>query len=147
MIIVADTPVMHAAMLAFMRNHGLNPHDSEDLRMIGRVEHGQLIGVVAYNGFCGRVCQMHVAGDGNFVSREFLRAAFHYPFVQLELTAVMGVVAANNKRAIRFDGHVGFREVYRVQSGWADGVDLMLLELKREDCKYIETDHELAKAA
>lgn len=147
MLLIADTDLSRRAMLNFLRMRGVQLHASEDLQLIGRIEDKRLIAVVGFNGFCGGLCQMHMAGDGNWITREYLRVAFGYPFTQLKLAAVMGVVGADNERALKLDQHLGFREVHRVKDGWGNGIDLVLLEMKREDCKYIGKDHELARAA
>lgn len=139
MLVVAKTDAEKWAMYGFLVAHGVKLHRSEDFQAIGRLSPNTrgLIGVVAYNGFCGNVCSMHIAGDGNWVSREFIRAAFEYPFVQLKLAAIVAPVAATNNKALRFDKHFGFREVHRVQDGWENGVDLVLLEMKREECRWL----------
>jgi RimJ/RimL family protein N-acetyltransferase len=150
MLIVADSDVTKWAMFNFLCEHGVRLSRSEDFQAIGRLSENtrELIGVVAYNGFCGRVCSMHMAGIGNWISREYIRAAFAYPFKQLELAAVISPVAANNSRALRLDTHFGFREVHRVTDGWERGVDLVLLELKREHCRHLgEKQNETALAA
>lgn len=136
-------------MWEFLNEHGVRLHKSEDFQAIGRVGvGGDLIGVVAYNGFCGRVCSMHMAGVGNWVSREFILAAFSYPFKQLDMLAVISPIAESNHRALRFDKHFGFREVHRVPDGYEEGVDLIFLEMRKEDCRYLdEVKRELAEAA
>lgn len=146
MIVTSDTDANKHAMWQFLYDRGVRLHRSEDFQAIGRVSPAteQLIGVVAYNGFCGNVCQMHIAGDGNWVSREFIRAAFDYPFRQLGLAAVLGALPADNHKAMKFDTHFGMREVHRITNGWANGVDLVLVQMNREDCKWLrEGDHVL----
>ena len=139
MIVVAATGNDKIAMHRFLAEHGVRLNRSEDFQAIGRLSAytNELIGVVAYNGFCGKVCQMHVAGVGNWVSREFIHAAFDYPFRQLQLNAIFAPVEGTNERALRFEKHMGFREVYRLPSGWDVGVDLVFLEMRLEDCKWL----------
>jgi RimJ/RimL family protein N-acetyltransferase len=142
-IIVAKDEATKWAMWKFLHDHGVTLHQSADFQAIGRmsdVTH-EPMGVVAYNGFCGRVCSMHIAGEGNWISREFIRAAFDYPFRQLELEAVLSPLAATNHRAMKLDTHFGFREVHRVENGWEPGIDLVILQLRRSDCRYLEKDH------
>lgn len=149
MIVTSETDGNKIALWQFMVTHGVQLHRSEDFQAIGRLgAGGDLIGVVAFNGFCGNVCSVHIAGDGNWVSREFIKAVFDYVFRQLNLVAIVSPIAANNDRALRFDKHFGMREVHRIKNGWADGVDLIILEMRKEDCRYLhEVKRELAKAA
>ena len=78
---------------------------------------------------------MHVAIEGR-ITKGFLKAAFHWPFERWGLNAVMGLVTAGNTDALRFDLNLGFREVYRVKDG-GRGEDLIVLEMRRDECRYI----------
>lgn len=150
MIVVADTDVLKWAMYDFLKKRGVLLHRSEDFQAMGRLSpiKRDLLGVVAYNGFCGNICSMHMAGDGNWVSRDFIKMAFDYPFNQLGLKAILAPVAATNTKALKFDKHIGFHEIHRLPDGWDDGVDLVLLEMRREDCRYLnEVKREPTKVA
>ena len=137
-IVVAQTEDAKRIAHDFLRAHDVPLHLSDDFQAFGVMREGELIAVVGYNGFCGRICQMHVAGDGgHWVNRALLNAAFDYPFRQLDLVAVLSPIAASNERALRFDKHVGFTEVHRVPEGWAHGDDLIILEMRREACRYL----------
>lgn len=148
MILAASTLAQREAMRAFMAEHGVALYRSDDQQLIGRVESGRLIAVVAYNDFYGSVCTMQIAGEGNWLSRELLKLAFYYPFIQMNLAAVIALVSEDNPRSLRFVKHVGFHEVHRIDDGYKAGVDLIVLKMRREDCKYIEVYNEaISKAA
>lgn len=138
MIVVALNPAEKETAIQFLHAHGVMLHRSDDFQAIGRLNsEGRLIGVVAFNGFCGNVCQVHLAGDGNWVSREFIKAVFNYVFNQLNLVAIVAPIAANNLRALKFDLHFGMKEVHRVKDGWEAGVDLIILQMLKSECKYL----------
>lgn len=151
MIVVANTDAEKWAMFLFLQEHGVKLHRSEDFQAIGRLSRAsgepKLIGVVAYNGFCGNVCSMHIAGDGNWVSREFIKLAFDYPFNQAKVEAVIAPVAADNAKALRFDKHFGFKEIHRVKDGWDSGVDLVYLQLLRSECRWLQAGIPVLRAA
>src|SRR4051812_26808838 len=117
MVIVARDLRTKVEMLAFLADRGVRLCLSEDVQCIGRRSENDhaLVGVVAFNGFTGDICQMHVAGDGNWMTRELIHAAFDYPFKQLGLAAIMAPVPGNNARALKMDKHFGFAEVYRIR--------------------------------
>lgn len=107
------------------------------IRCIGNVSKtGKILGVVGFDGWNGASCQMHVAGEGNWVSRELIKATFDYAFNVAGLKVVLGLVPSGNDKALRFDRHVGFTEVARIEGGHPDG-DLVILQLRREDCRYL----------
>jgi len=138
------------ALFSFLKEHGVEIVRSEDFQALGRVNKElALLGVVGYNGFCGNTCMMHVAGVGNWINRELLYAAFDYPFRQLGVAQVFAPVAATNARALKLDKHLGFVEHSRFPDAWADGVDLVLLTMRKTDCKWLkplEKQHELKAA-
>lgn len=129
-------------MFDFLRAHGVNLHRSEDFQALGRMEGDRLLGVVGYNGFCGLTCQIHTAGVGHWVSREFIRATFDYPFRQLGMEHLFAPVAATNHKALRFDAHMGFAEFGRIKDGYELGTDLIVLTMARADCRWITQDAE-----
>jgi RimJ/RimL family protein N-acetyltransferase len=107
---------------------------------------GKILGVVAFDAWNGASCEMHVAGQGNWLTRGLLRACFEYVFKQAELKVVIGMVPSTNAKALRFDRHIGFSEVARIKDGVPDG-DLVVMQLRREDCRYLEKEHEQTHSA
>ena len=53
----------------------------------------------------------------------------------------MGITPACNERAVRFIKHIGFVEVYRLKDGFEVGIDFVVTEYRKENCKYIEGNH------
>lgn len=104
---------------------------------------------VGYTGFVGKTCQMHVVNIGTGrVPRKLVWAAFDYPFNQLGLSAVMGLVNSNNDKAMRFDKHLGFKEVMRLEGLHDGGGDIVVMRMNREDCRWIkEKEHEIKLVA
>lgn len=150
MIVSSNTDANKSALFSFLREQEVEIQATPDFQSIGRVNAaGELIAAVGYNGFCGRVCSMHIAGVGNWLSRDLLRAAFNYAFVTCDLVAVLSPIASDNARALKFDKHIGFKEVHRVPGGWSHAVDLVILQLNRQDCRWLkkETEHEDARQA
>jgi ribosomal protein S18 acetylase RimI-like enzyme len=140
MILVPQTPEHVQQALAFMAARGVEIFPSNDLRLIAHANAaGEMDAVVAYNGFNYRICSMHVAGDGGrWIDRQMLRVCFDYVFRQCDRVAVYGQVASNNMPALRLDTHLGFKEVHRIKDAVADGVDLVILEMRRENCRWLK---------
>jgi L-amino acid N-acyltransferase YncA len=104
---------------------------------IGQVENGILRAVVGYDHFTGKSCQMHVAGTGKtWMTRELLFAVFDYPFRELGLNVVLGIVDSSNADGLAFNRRIGFREVHRVVNGHPDG-DLVIFEMQKADCRWL----------
>lgn len=115
-----------------------------DARTIGYARDGELIAVVVYDGFSRNDVNMHIASDGtgHWLTREFLTAAFAYPFLQCGLRRVTGLVPAKNRDALRFDQHLGFRREGYHHKAANDGGDLISLGMLREHCRFIKRGHQ-----
>ena len=111
----------------------------EDAKAIGLERDGEVVAVVVFDTFSPADACMHIASDGTkrWMSKELLLAAFAYPFVQLGLRRLTGLVPAKNKEALAFDEHIGFvREGYHPHACPDD--DLVSLGLLRENCRFID---------
>lgn len=124
---------------------------SNDLYFLANVLNGKVVALVAYNSFCGLTCQMHQVIRPHGITPRFLWAAFDYPFMQAGCVEVIGIVKASNAAALRMDRHLGFHEIYRVQDGWKRGEDMVVLTMKKSECKWLDLGrrfaHEYRKAA
>lgn len=110
-----------------------------DAYTIGLEKDGALVAVVVYDGFSETDCNMHIASDGTraWMNKALLLAAFAYPFTQLGLLRVTGLVPAHNADALAFDEHIGFvREGFHPKAG-PGGSDLVSLGLLRDNCRFI----------
>lgn len=106
---------------------------------IGLVRGGELVAGVVYEGFNGANVWLHVGAipGRRWMTREFLRAVFRYPFEQLGCKRVSGYVEAWNMDARRFDEHVGFSPEAVLSGAASDGGDVILYVMKREECRYV----------
>lgn len=140
MILIPQTPEHQQMALEFMAARGVVIAPSEDLRFICHANsEGQVDAVVAYNGWTHRICSMHVVGEGSrWIDRAMLRVCFDYAFNQADRVAVYGQVAADNEAALKLDKHLGFKEIYRIKDAVRDGVDMVILEMRREDCRWLK---------
>jgi hypothetical protein len=110
---------------------------STDLRTIAAIrEDGSIAAAVAFGSWTPESCFMHVAFDTpHSLTKGLLKAALEYPIKSIGVKAVYGLTPKDFDRAIRFNKRVGFKQI-------AETVDCVLLELRREDCKYLkETLH------
>lgn len=102
---------------------------------------GRVVGLVGFDGWTPNAVWMHVAVDSAGACRELLRAAFLYAFVETGRGVALGSVRASNARSLRLASRLGFRECARIHGGWARGEDVVLLELRREECRLIGGTH------
>lgn len=131
-----------ARVWAYVRNYIPVPVVA-GMKGLGLERDGELIAGVLYEGYNGVNVWMHVATTpGKKWTMEFLRYCFYYPFVELGCKRVSGYVEDSNEAAKRFDEHLGFTREAVLRGAAADGGDVILYVMRREDCRYLsEADH------
>jgi len=101
-------------------------------------EDGTVVAGAVYDNFNGTSICVHLAGEGrNWLNREFLRAGFRYPFDQLKVKKLLGLVPSTNMLARRFDEHCGFQLEAVVTEAAQDGADLLIYSMRRENCRFL----------
>lgn len=113
---------------------------STDFRALAKVEDLEIIAVVGFEGFTGTSCRMHMAGTKKgWITRDFIKRAFNYPFNVLGLTMVFGLVPSGNTEALDVDLRLGFRELLYIPGAHPDG-GLHLLQMLRSQCRWLERE-------
>jgi RimJ/RimL family protein N-acetyltransferase len=108
---------------------------------IGLEKDGQLVAGVMYDQFNGRAVQMHVAAIGrNWLNREYLWTCFDYPFNQLKVNKIVGLVDSNNADARRFDEHIGFQLAAVIPDAGKTG-DQLIYSMTRHQCRWLGVKH------
>ena len=105
---------------------------------IGMHVDGSIVCGVLYDNFNGRSICMHVASDGSksWLTREFLRICFDYPFNQLKANVIIGLVDSENLAARQFDEHLGFKLEHSVPNAGPKG-DLLLYSMTPAQCRFL----------
>lgn len=98
---------------------------------------GRIRGMVAYDWWTKNAVYAHMAVDTPIAWRALIPACFEYPFVEAKREVMLALIPAHNAKSWGLAGHFGFRIVHTVRDGWAKGDDLHLLELRREDCRFL----------
>lgn len=116
--------------------------DSETRGVLYEDERG-LGAMVIYDSWTHSAVQVHVYSNGpdRLLRREFLREVFWYPFVQCGKMLVYSVTPADSEESLAVSKALGFVEVFRQKDGWDKGVDMVIKEMRRENCRWIEELH------
>jgi RimJ/RimL family protein N-acetyltransferase len=73
----------------------------------------------------------------NWLTRELLFVTFGYPFLQLPCNRVFSQIPASNTESLRFNLHLGFREVARIKGLYAGGDDCIVTCMEKNDCRFL----------
>jgi hypothetical protein len=97
--------------------------------------------MVGYDCWTPNSAQISVALDAPIVARAILRPAFEYPFIQQGRSVLWAVVSSKNVEALKLNKHLGFRPTYSIVDGHSAGIDLVLMEMRRDECRWIGSSH------
>ena len=109
---------------------------------LGLEKDGELVAGIVLDSFVPGVrASMHCAGTGKYwLNRDFLFACFDYAFRHCDLKVLVNYVSAENPDSLRFTKHIGFTEIARVRQGWDGKDDMVLFQLHRDDCRWLNTE-------
>jgi RimJ/RimL family protein N-acetyltransferase len=126
-------------MAAFLYQYS-GVHPAADQRMIGWLVNDQLEIVVGFSGFMGKVCQIHIAmrPEFHFSPKRMLEETFRYAFNDCERELLIGIVNSENEKAMKYDEHLGFKELYRIPQMHDNGGDIVVLGMKKSECRYLK---------
>lgn len=97
--------------------------------------------MVIYDGWTHNAVQVHIYSQGpaHLFRRDFLLEVFSYAFIQCGKGLVYTVTPDDADDSLAVSKALGFREVFRQKDGWAVGTDMIMKEMRREECRYLRT--------
>lgn len=108
-------------------------------------DEGKLLAAGVADTFSHTTCQVHMVIKNPMVLRHgWLEEIFNYVFVTCNRLAIVGMVPGDNDKALKLNKHVGYEEVYRIKEGFNVGVDYVIMEMRREQCRWIPQLQEAA---
>jgi hypothetical protein len=103
--------------------------------------HGKIACAVAFDHWSHNSVHIHTAFEDLLCFKHgWPEAVFGYIFNQCDKGVIMGVTPACNMKAIHFNKHIGFVEIFRVKDGYEEGIDFVVTEYRKENCKYIRKE-------
>ncbi len=106
---------------------------------------GEIMAVAVCDTWMYNSVQLHIAIDNPIVLKNgrFQKEIAEYLFNYAGRELILGFIPANNEKSIRFAKKSGFVEIYRIKQGYAEDEDMVILELRKEDCRFIEQPKKL----
>jgi len=75
-----------------------------------------------------------------WMTKEYLRYCFHYPFNEMKVQRLSGYVNASNANAIRLNEHLGYQREALLKGAAPDGGDVIIYVMRKQDCRFIDKD-------
>lgn len=126
------------------RTHIIMCEDSEGLVVYD--ETGKILACCVADSFTVDGCCVHFAIDNPLVIRRgFFEAIARHLYIDRGRRRLWGMVPDNNDKAFKLDKKIGFTEVARIPNAIQEGIGYIIMELRREDCRWLP--EELREAA
>lgn len=103
--------------------------------------------VILLDGWTHNSATCHIAVQKPMALRGLLPEVADYVFNTCQKQMLIGIVEGSHGRARRLNEHMGFKEIYRIKDCYAPGVDQLILQMKKEDCKYLPAVQRLQEVA
>ncbi len=116
---------------------------TENFRAISCFHDGKCLGTVGYDDWTENAVTMHICiwDKRALWFKDFFVEAFRFPFEIGKKGLVIGLIPSYNQTALELSRYLGFREGYRIRDGWALGTDLVIQEMRREECRFLEVNN------
>lgn len=114
---------------------GARPNMCEDTVGIVARRDGQALAIAVMDNWSFNSCLIHIWIDNPIVLRHgFADEVFRFVF-DSGREKILGLTPANNRKALKFIKHLGFKELYRIKDGYKQGVDFVLTEMDKRKYK------------
>ena len=144
MSFIAFNPVLHTN---YVRSVLTVPISQVTRGIISLDKDGAPGAVILFDGWTHNAACMHIAVQKPMQLRGLMKEAAEYLFNTCKLKMLIGIVESTHTKALKLDMNIGFKELYRIKDCYADGVDQIILQLKKEDCKYLPKEERLREVA
>lgn len=118
----------------------------DDIKGVVAYKDGQIVAAVALDHWTENSVQIHIAVDDPFVFKHgFAEEVFEYAYNSGDgRDIIIGNTPANNPHALKFNKHMGLTEIFRIKDVCAKGVDIVIQEMHRRDCRWLAENREEA---
>lgn len=106
--------------------------------IVATTELGVILGAAVFDNWTRTAVGIHIWVASPLVIRHgFLNEICDYVFNTCDRKMMVGQTPANNQKAVKFNCHVGMKEVFRVKDGFDEGVDYIITRMDKKDCRWL----------
>lgn len=98
---------------------------------------GRVRGGVVYDCWTPNTAQCHMATETPMAWRCLLPHVFRYPFDEAGRGLLLGSIRGRNAESLAMAKALGFTEHARIPDGYEAGDDLVLVLMKRDECRWV----------
>lgn len=114
----------------------------EDTQAIVVYRQGAIQAMVVFDTWTPDNVCVHMAIDNPMAVRHGL---FHevarHAYIEGGKQRLVGLVPSDNAKALKLNRNIGFAEVARVPNGVRTGVDTVVMQLEKENCRFLPAEY------
>lgn len=141
MKIIAFNPFKH---LEYARSVLQVPISASTGGIVALDANGKPQGIVLLDNWAENSVMGHVAIQHPMAMRNIPKEIMKYVFIDCDKKMFLGVIPSDNPKSFKFHKNLGFKVIHTIIDGYADGIDIILVQLLRENCKQIKHLSEVA---
>ena len=123
----------------WLQEQGAVIYRGDGATCIGLERHGELVAGTLYDYFNGASIMANIAIAGP-ITRRWLWAIFHYPFVHLGANVILGLVAEGNVKSRHLCDRLGFSLASTIPQADPSGATY-LYTMHKADCRFLKRSY------
>jgi len=111
--------------------------------LVAESDEGKVYIICILDSWTAGSVQMHITvfSPIGFKNYTFINEVFNFAFITADrLTAIL-VIGEDNVKAINLANRLGFSAIAHISNGHAHGVDSVLYQMRKADCKWLKRKH------
>jgi hypothetical protein len=113
----------------------------EDTQGIIAYDDEKFAACALFDSFTVECCNVHLAIVNPFVLRHrFLNEVGDYLFNVCKRERIFGLVPSDNAKAIKFNKHIGWKEMYTIDDAIKENVGYIVMRMDKQDCQWLDDE-------
>lgn len=111
---------------------------SRDVNSVALIENDVVSAMVLYDYWTYNSVNVHIWSSTSMIlSTPYVREVFKYPFEDCMRKILIAVTPDNAIESLKLSSALGFKEVHRIKDGWNDGIDMIVKEMRKHECRWL----------
>ena len=103
-------------------------------------EADEIVAMACFDSWTDNSVTIHWAIDNAMVLRHgFIEECFDYVFNTCEKGIMLATIPSDNLKSLKLSTHIGLEVLYKIKDGFKRGVDCVILEIRKENCKWLRS--------
>lgn len=99
----------------------------------------RIVAMAVFDTWTHNSVQIHWAIDNPLILRHgFIQECFNYVFNTCDKGIMLATIPSDNAKSLKLSSHIGLDVVHTIKDGFNKGVDYILMEMRKENCKWLK---------